>query len=101
MTPAAAAWVRTTVLVQTATSPGPQAGGPCPCSDRRPCGPCTVGTHDACSGHLADRETGVYGPGLAWPPRAAVRTAGPGCRARCTCRTCHPAEPPRQLGLFG
>ncbi|MFD9569943.1 hypothetical protein ACFWBI_08875 [Streptomyces sp. NPDC059982] len=101
MTPAAAAWVRDTVLVQSALSPGPQAGGPCPCETRRPCGPCQVGSHETCPGYLDDREKGLYGPGLAWPPRARVRTAGPECRTRCTCRTCHAPEPPQQLGLFG
>jgi hypothetical protein len=100
MTPAAAEWISTTVLVQSAASPGPLAGDPCPCQDRWICGPCRVGTHDACSRQLLDREKGVYGPGLAWPPRAAVRTAGPNCLACCICGTCHQPEPPKQLGLF-
>ncbi|AZM91462.1 hypothetical protein [Streptomyces sp. W1SF4] len=101
MTPAAAAWIRETVLVQSAPSYGPRAGGPCPCDARQPCASCQVGSHDSCTGHLVDREKGVYGPGLAWPPRARVRTAGPECRARCTCRSCYPPPPPQQLGLFG
>lgn len=101
MKAAAAAWIRANVLVQSAPSPGPRAGGPCPCDARLTCGPCKVGSHEACSGHLADREKGVYGPGLAWPPRVGVHTAGPACRARCACRACHPPKPPQQLGLFG
>ncbi|MEU9000496.1 hypothetical protein [Streptomyces sp. NPDC048551] len=101
MSPATAAWIRDTVLVQSAVSCGPRAGGPCPCDARRKCGACQVGSHDACPRYLDDREQGMYGPGLSWPPRARVRTSGPECRARCTCRTCHPPEPPRQLGLFG
>jgi hypothetical protein len=98
---AAAAWVRGNVLIQSAPSPGPRAGGPCPCDARLVCGSCEVGSHEACSGQLTDREKGVYGPGLAWPPRAAVRTTGQTCRARCACRTCRPPAPAEQLGLFG
>jgi hypothetical protein len=97
----AADWIRATVLVQSAPSTGPRAGGPCPCDSRAVCGACQVGSHDACPGHLTDREKGVYGPGLAWPPRAAVHTVGTACRARCACRRCYRPEPAQQLGLFG
>ncbi|MFF4576886.1 hypothetical protein ACFY15_00515 [Streptomyces sp. NPDC001373] len=101
MNSAAAAWIRDTVLVQSAELVGPRAGGPCPCDARRPCAACQVGSHYQCGGYLEDREKSLYGPGLAWPPRAGVWTTGPTCRAQCTCRSCHPPEPPQQLGLFG
>lgn len=107
MTPAAAAWIREHVLVRSARSCGVLAGGPCACNVQEPCGSCQIGRHETCDGYFTIREKGVYGPGLAWPPRSQVWTSGPECLAHCACRVCYRPRPPQQLGrpdqlsLFG
>ncbi len=108
MTPTAAAWVRVNVLIGGPRSGGMRAGGPCHCQPTTPwvCNLCRDQRHDQCDRMEWGREQGLYGPRLAWPPRAAVWLADRRCRRACACPRCHrsavPVPPPlAQLDLFG
>lgn len=110
----AAAWVREHVLVfrinpvRPRVIRGHRAGGPCACERVWVCCWCQMNSHDRCTRIESGREQGLYGPGLTWPPRAAVFLADRLCHARCACPKCarsRPAaapqlRPEQQLNLF-
>lgn len=109
MNETAAAWIRNTVLTFYANPARPKAiraaraGGPCICARAWLCCACRNGHHTPCVSTETGQEQGLYGPGLTWPPRAAVRLADRVCHTRCACPRCTTAgpEPLGQLDLFG